>query len=278
MELEIHHSTVYRYNSPAKQVGLLLRLQPAHLDCQAPRNWSVTINGLPVQHFTPNGFGDLEAFVQHRGTVGQLEIVAEGTVSTRECNGIVSGFRHDLPLPVFLRPTELTCPDENLKALARSVPGEDLIAKLHALSDRVRERVSYVPGATDHASTAAEALAQGQGVCQDHAHIFVAAARTLGVPARYVAGYLLADAGDLAQHETHGWAEAWVEGLGWIGFDATNGLCVTERYVRLCCGLDAHDAAPVRGSVMGTTAIEIQADVMIGEVAPVRPQQEQQQQ
>jgi transglutaminase-like putative cysteine protease len=98
------------------------------------------------------------------------------------------------------------------------------------------------------------------------------------VPARYVAGYLLADAGDLAQHETHGWAEAWVEGLGWIGFDATNGLCVTERYVRLCCGLDAHDAAPVRGSVMGTTAIEIQADVMIGEVAPVRPQQEQQQQ
>jgi len=278
MELVIHHSTVYRYNSPAKQVGLLLRLQPSHLDGQTPRAWAVTINGTPVKGFTPNAFGDLEAFVQHRGGVAQLEIVAEGTVSTRETHGIVSGFRQDLPLPVFLRETELTSPDDGIQALARDVRGEDLIARLHALSDLVRERVAYVPGATDHASTAAEALAQGEGVCQDHAHIFVSAARLLGAPARYVAGYLLADEGDLAQHETHGWAEAWVEGLGWIGFDATNGLCVTERYVRLCCGLDAHDAAPVRGAVTGTTAIAIQADVMIGEVAPVRPQQEQQQQ
>jgi len=278
MELAIHHSTIYCYDSPAKQVGLLLRLQPSQLDSQTPGDWSVTINGKPVTSFTPNAFGDLEAFVQHRGAVARLEIVAEGTVSTRDAHGIVAGFRNELPLPVFLRQTELTCPDGAIKALALAAQGEDLISRLHALSDLVRDRVAYVTGATDHASTAAEALAQGEGVCQDHAHIFVSAARVLGAPARYVAGYLLADEGDLAQHETHGWAEAWVEGLGWIGFDATNGLCVTERYVRLCCGLDAHDAAPVRGAVTGTTAIAIQADVMIGEVAPVRPQQEQQQQ
>ena len=278
MELKVHHATTYDYLTPAKQVGLLLRLQPSILDGQTPRDWKVSINGEPVTDFTPNTFGDLEAFVQHRGAVGRLEIVAEGTVTTRESHGIVAGFRHELPLPVFLRQTELTCPDEAIKDLAWSALGEDTITRLHALSALVQARVAYVPGATSHVSTAAEALAQGQGVCQDHAHLFVSAARVLGVPARYVAGYLLADEGDLAQHETHGWAEAHVDGLGWVGFDPTNGLCVTERYIRLCSGLDAHDAAPVRGSVMGSTAIEIQADVMIGEVAPVRPQQEQQQQ
>ena len=278
MELQVHHATTYDYLTPAKQVGLLLRLQPSVLDGQTPRDWQVTINGEPVTGFTPNAFGDLEAFVQHRGAVGRLEIVAEGTVTTREGHGVVSGFRNELPLPVFLRQTDLTWPDDAIKALARAAHGEDPIARLHALSALVQERVAYVPGATSHMSTAAQALAQGQGVCQDHAHLFVSAARVLGVPARYVAGYLLADEGDLAQHETHGWAEAHVDGLGWVGFDPTNGLCVTERYIRLCSGLDAHDAAPVRGAVTGSTAIEIQADVMIGEVAPVRPQQEQQQQ
>ena len=125
---------------------------------------------------------------------------------------------------------------------------------------------------------AAEALAQGRGVCQDHTHLFVSAARSLGIPARYVSGYLLADEAGHALRETHAWAEAWVDGLGWIGFDATNGLCVTELYVRLCSGLDAHDAAPVRGSVYGTTEIGIQADVMISLATPSGSQQVQQQQ
>ena len=138
--------------------------------------------------------------------------------------------------------------------------------------------MSYLAGATSTASTAAEALAQGQGVCQDHAHVFVSAARLLGIPARYVVGYLMAQEGSQALRETHAWAEAWVDGLGWIGFDSTNGLCVTDHYVRLCCGLDAHDAAPVRGSVLGATTITIRADVMIGEAGRDASQQTQQQQ
>jgi transglutaminase-like putative cysteine protease len=138
----------------------------------------------------------------------------------------------------------------------------------------VRERVEYGTGSTSAASTAAEALAQGRGVCQDHAHLFVSAARTLGIPARYVAGYLLSDQGE-ALHETHAWAEAWVPGLGWVGFDSTNGICVTDHYIRLCGGLDAHDAAPVRGSVYGATAIVIHADVLIGEPGTQQMQQQQ---
>jgi transglutaminase-like putative cysteine protease len=93
-------------------------------------------------------------------------------------------------------------------------------------------------------------LADGKGVCQDHAHIFIAAARTLGVPARYITGYLLLDSGGTADAH-HAWAEAWVEGLGWVGFDVSNGICPTDKYVRLAVGLDAGYAAPVTGSRRG---------------------------
>ena len=278
MELAVRHQTTYHYETPASQVALLLRLQPTLLDCQTPHQWEVTVNGAPVQNFRPNAFGDGEAFFHHRAEVDEIVIVASGGVKTRGLHGVVSGFRQEVPLPVFLRQTRLTHPDEALAAFAHSLSDTDNLSCLHALSAAVREKVSYCAGTTSTASTAAEALAQGQGVCQDHAHVFVSAARFLGIPARYIVGYLMAQEGDQALRETHAWAEAWVDGLGWVGFDSTNGLCVTDHYVRLCCGLDAHDAAPVRGSVFGATAITIRADVMISGAEPDAAQQTQQQQ
>ncbi len=278
MELSVRHQTTYRYETPVSEVALRLRLQPALLDNQTPRDWTVTVNGALVQSFRPNAFGDGEGFFHRRTGVEEVVIVAAGLVATRDRAGIVSGFRQEAPLPVFLRQTPLTRPDGALGDLARSVADPDRLACLHALSAQVRDRIGYRSGTTSTASTAAEALAQGQGVCQDQAHVFVSVARCLGIPARYVVGYLLAPEGDQALRETHAWAEAWVPGLGWIGFDATNGLCVTDHYVRLCCGLDAQDAAPVRGSVFGATAIAIQADVMIGVAGPSADQQTQQQQ
>jgi transglutaminase-like putative cysteine protease len=278
MELVVRHQTTYRYATPASQVALLLRLQPAVLDGQAPGPWEVSVNGAPVRAFLANAFGDGEAFFLQRGPVAEVVIVAAGRVETRDRAGVVSGFRQEPPQAVFLRQTALTRPGAAIAALARSAEGPDALATLHALSGLVRERVDYASGSTSMASTAEDALAQGQGVCQDHAHLFVSAARILGHPARYVAGYLLAGEGLDALHETHAWAEAWVAGLGWIGFDCTNGLCVTEHYVRLCCGLDAQDASPVRGSVYGASAMTIHADVRIAEGGPDVPQQMQQQQ
>jgi len=278
MELVVRHQTTYLYQTPAAQVALLLRLQPARLDSQIPRQWAVTVNGIPVDTFIPNAFGDGEAFFQLRAPVGEVVIVAAGWVETRDRFGVVSGFRQEVAQGVFLRQTALTRPTAAIETLARSAQGPDALSTLHALSSLVREQVAYLPGSTSMASTAGEALAQGQGVCQDHSHLFVSAARVLGLPARYVAGYLLAGEDTEALHETHAWAEAWVAGLGWVGFDATNGLCVTENYVRLCCGMDAQDAAPVKGSVLGAAAASIHADVRIAEGGPDLPQQMQQQQ
>ncbi|MEI6593297.1 MAG: transglutaminase family protein [Holophagaceae bacterium] len=278
MELAVRHQTTYRYATPANQVSLLLRLLPGRLDGQQTKAWEVTVNGTPVTDFPLNAFGDGEGFYHRRGAFCEMEIVASGTVATQERHGIVSGFPHEAPLPVFLRQTQLTRPDAAILALARSIAEREPIPRLHALSAKVREAIAYESGATTSATTAAEALALGRGVCQDHANLFVSAARSLGIPARYISGYLLADEAGHALRETHAWAEAWVDGLGWVGFDATNGLCITELYVRLCSGLDAHDAAPVRGSVYGTTEIGIQADVMISLAAPSGSQQVQQQQ
>ena len=121
----------------------------------------------------------------------------------------------------------------------------DPLATLHTLTERVRAAVVYAQGHTDVATTAEAALTAGRGVCQDQAHVFIAGARALGIPARYVSGYMLID-GREQQDAGHGWAEGFVDGLGWIGFDVANAICPDDRYVRVACGRDYRDAAPVK--------------------------------
>jgi transglutaminase-like putative cysteine protease len=128
----------------------------------------------------------------------------------------------------------------------------------------VTARIAYESGSTDASATAAAALAAGKGVCQDHSHVMIAAARALGWPARYVAGYYLADSEGAGDLSTHAWAEIWIDGLGWVGFDAANDLCPTDHYVRLCSGLDAPDASPIRGHAEGVAEETLTAEVSIG--------------
>jgi transglutaminase-like putative cysteine protease len=132
-------------------------------------------------------------------------------------------------------------------------PGEDdRLPFLHALSNRIREEVSYQTGATTAITTAEEASAHGFGVCQDHAHIFIGAARAADIPARYVSGYLMMN-DRIEQDATHAWAEAHIEGLGWVGFDISNGISPDPRYVRVATGRDYRDAAPLTGISFGST-------------------------
>jgi transglutaminase-like putative cysteine protease len=278
MQLTIRHQTQYHYASPASRIALLLRLRPGNFDGQRVHQWQVSVNGEAVDAFSPNSFGDEEGFFQHQSPLDRIDILASGIVETSNRDGLVAGLRRDVPASIFLRSTPLTVPDDAIRALGKAALTDTPLASLHALCRLVRDRVEYWTGATHSGSTASEALQQGRGVCQDHAHIFASAARSVGIPARYVVGYLLTEGGGEALHETHGWAEAYAEGLGWIGFDATNGVCPTDHYVRLCCGLDAHEAAPIRGSVFGAAEIAIDADVLIGEADEAAVQQMQQQQ
>ena len=158
------------------------------------------------------------------------------------------------PLWTWLRQTVLTTPGASINALAAEFTGPgDRLGMLHQLLDTVHARIRFVVGATDAKTDAETALNAAVGVCQDHTHVFVSAARLVGIPARYVSGYLMLNE-VTDQAASHAWAEAHVDGLGWVGFDAANGVSPDERYVRLATGLDYRDAAPISGIRHGAGA------------------------
>ena len=157
-----------------------------------------------------------------------------------------------MPLWLFKRSTELTRAGPHVRGLAKGLRDayDDDLTLLHALSARILDAVAYEVGKTHAATTADAAIEAGHGVCQDHAHIFVAAARAMDYPARYVSGYLMMN-DRVSQDASHAWAEAHIDGLGWVGFDVSNGISPDARYVRVATGLDYRDAAPVSGLRFG---------------------------
>ena len=263
MRLAVRHDTVYRYEDAPVQLALRLRLFAADSPMQRVEDWTVTVNGAPVEPLFANAFGDREAFWRSPEPVAEAVIAAEGVVETEDKAGVLGRAPPHRPA-VFLRLTALTRPDAAIAEFAREVAAggdEDRLALLHRLTERVADRVTYRKGATDNGATAAEALAQGEGVCQDQTHLFVSACRFLEAPARYVVGYLHDPEAPVL--ETHAWAEAWCGELGWVGFDPTHRRSPTDAYIRLGSGLDAHDAAPVRGHLQGAVPESLAVQVRI---------------
>jgi transglutaminase-like putative cysteine protease len=195
----------------------------------------------------------------------EVTVTCRGMVETQDNAGVIGRHSGHLPLWSFLRQTPLTRPGAKLRALLRELPGKDDGAPLdylHALSDLVRDRIAYRTGTTEVGTTAEEAVIHGYGVCQDHSHIFIGAARLADIPARYVSGYLMID-GSIEQEASHAWAEAHVDGLGWVGFDVSNGISPDPRYVRVATGHDYRDAAPVTGITFGAAGQVLRVEVAV---------------
>ena len=263
MTLSIRHMTRYTYDPEAAGVSLRLKLFPQSCGSQNVIDWAVTVNEEPVEVLFIDSGGDALGQWYKHGLIAEVEIVAEGTIDTTNTAGVLKDLRQQARPAMYLRETALTKPSDKIHELAGGIgPGETL-GRLHELSELVHEAIDYRTGATENTTTAAEAAAMGVGVCQDQAHVFVTAARLLDIPARYVTGYLFDPEAEKPTDQTHAWAEAHVTGLGWVGFDITNQLCPTEVYVRLCSGLDAADAAPVRGMVSGDIEEDMQAQVSV---------------
>ena len=184
--------------------------------------------------------------------VEQVVVSCEGEVDTADYAGVIGKHAGHLPLWAFCTNSDKTRPGRAMKALLGEFDSSKVrdVGLLHELSAAIRDQVGYVKGATHATTSAEEAMAAGSGVCQDHAHIFIGIARSLGVPARYVSGYLMMN-DRIDQEAGHAWAEAYDNKLGWIGFDAQNQICPTERYVRLAVGLDAESALPLRTVPVG---------------------------
>lgn len=250
MLVSISHVSRYAYDDTARYTVQSLRLTPPSFAGQRVLSWTIKAPGIETATRFYDAFHNIAHLTSITGEHTAIECRAEGLVETEDRAGIVRGLTEVVPTRVFLRGTEKTLADDAIRELAKVVSGGSLIDGLHTLMHTVRDKVEYEIGVTGAHTSAAEALHSGKGVCQDHAHVFIAAARCAGVPARYVNGYFLCDS-DVPSEAHHAWAEAFVEGLGWVGFDPANRTCPTDRYVRLASGLDAISAAPIRGNRRG---------------------------
>jgi transglutaminase-like putative cysteine protease len=252
MLLHVNHITRYRYDQPVRGVVQSHRLTPTPTDGQKVHDWLITVtDGLQGGTFR-DGAGDLVQSWSVLGPVSEIAVTVTGKVETTDMSGLLKGVRETLAPETYLRDTTPTRADAALATLARSVARSgDVLGMAHALSGIIANAIRYSPGSTSAHTTAAEALALGEGVCQDHAHALIAVARHLEMPARYVSGYLHSNSDGEAHEAAHAWAEIFVPGLGWVGFDPANRCCPDERYIRLGSGLDAQDAAPIRGTARG---------------------------
>jgi transglutaminase-like putative cysteine protease len=252
MRIRIAHETRYDYDQPAKSVLQLLRLTPREHEGQHVLHWHVELDGDYRLRAGEDALGNITHLFSAAGPLRRLVARVTGEVETQDTGGVVLGAVERFPARVFLRDTPLTEPNAELRAYASRFAGPDksALTRLHNLLAALHEDMIFDTGATGVATSAAEAFAQKRGVCQDLAHVFIVCARLMGSPARYVSGHLARDDGG-DQEAAHAWAEAYVENLGWVGFDPANGLSPTAAYVRVAIGLDYLGTAPVRGSRYG---------------------------
>lgn len=170
----------------------------------------------------------------------------------------------------YLTPTELTTVDGELVETAASLAaGASPDEAAHTIAEWVRDTVEYVPGSTGVRTSAQEAWAQRQGVCQDIAQLTAALLRSVGIPARYVSGYLHprvdAEVGETVAGQSHAWVEWWIG--EWVGFDPTNGLSIDQRHVVVARGRDYTDVTPLKGVYHGAPASELGVTVEITRLA-----------
>jgi len=266
MRLHIAHSTLHRYDPPAAGVIEVLRLTPRNHEGQYVMGWRIDVSADARLSAHEDAFGNLTHVFSADGPFAELSITIDGEVETQNTDGVVRGTVERFPPSLFLRDTTLTQADTRIRDFAEAVRKanrSDVLGELHALLDRLHDEVlgEGEPSPAE-AATAAEVFARKRGKARDLAHIFIGAAHSLAIPARYISGYFCADG--VEQHAGHAWVEAFVLDLGWVGFDPANCVCPTDAYVRVAVGLDALGAIPVRGMRYGsggeTLAVAIKID------------------
>ncbi|MDQ0321322.1 transglutaminase-like putative cysteine protease [Pararhizobium capsulatum DSM 1112] len=264
MRLKISHSTKYAYDEPVQYALQRLRLTPHNQPGQTVLEWDISVEGANLEVGYDDHFGNRVNLVSVNSERSAIQITASGEVETTDKAGVYGPHLGYAPLWLYLRETPLTKKTKPIRNLAKSMSGDGDLARMHALMAEIHEKIEYMPGETGTETTAEQALERGRGVCQDHAHVMISAARTLGLPARYISGYLMMpDHPD--QTATHAWAEVHLGGLGWVGFDAANKMCPDDRYVRVASGLDYQDAAPVSGLVHGVANETLKVAITVEE-------------
>jgi transglutaminase-like putative cysteine protease len=296
MRFDITYRTVFAYEQLVRESQNELRACPTSDDLQQLISYRVTTSPSGrVMSFNDYWGTRVDAFGV-RGPHLHLEVLAEASVETKRRPLLTSFVRPEaLRLPAFLdRHIEYLAPSPHADwgrqiadtaAQAIAVAGDDVVGWVLALHRLVGGRLTYAPGSTYVGVDVDEVLASGKGVCQDFAHLAVALCRSVGIPARYVSGYLFTvddstgadveadrpDGTDVVNVQTHAWFEAAVPGVGWLALDPTNRLEVGDRHVKIGHGRDYEDVAPLRGVYVGKgrAAVEAQVEIRRTSATPV---------
>jgi transglutaminase-like putative cysteine protease len=241
----IKHVTRYRYTAQVSYSIQTLHLTPRTDEHQRSLRWHIEAPGELAEQM--DAYGNVTHMLTLNRPHDEIELLVTGQVEIDPLqNGLIIGEESRLPVHAFCVPTRLTVADETIRDFCRqAVPQglrtpDDALALAQAISDHV----AYEPGTTDVTTAAAQVLSLGHGVCQDHAHLFLACVRGMGVPARYVSGYLYTTADHAA---SHAWADVWLPGMGWCSVDITNRQFASDCHCRLAVARDYDSAAPVRG-------------------------------
>jgi transglutaminase-like putative cysteine protease len=275
MQLHIRHETRYRYDRPVKYSVQSLHLTPRRDPSQRSLAWSISAPGRRLEQV--DAYGNISHLLTIEEPHREISIVVAGVVETSD----IEARQDDGPLSplAYLAPTKLTAANDDIKSFAQSSlarvaePRDRALALAQAVSDAVR----YKSGSTDVYDTAAAAFKNGAGVCQDHAHVYIASARSIGIPARYVSGYIFT--GDPNDAASHAWVDVWLgNDMGWQSMDVTHTRPAVRTYCRLAVGRDYLDAAPVRGVRQGGGGEVMEANVTVADSALQQQQQQQAQQ
>jgi transglutaminase-like putative cysteine protease len=265
MRYRIEHLTEYRYAHAAVLTQQLLRLSPRDEAHQRAAHWKIRTPG--TLSVATDAYGNITHMHTLHNTHDRVRIEVLGEVELDTLADGRLGENDGLPPPVFVAATPLTIADARLKEFAHAGLRRSTAAGLLEFAQSVRTAIHYEPGQTHVQTTAAEALALGRGVCQDHAHVFIAGCREVGVPARYVSGYYYSP-----RHATHAashaWADVWVDN-GWISIDITHGCFASGALCRLAVGRDYASACPVRGVRAGGGEEDMKVALTVSRLDPV---------
>lgn len=263
MKISIRHRLSLAIGPGAPRAVQHILMTPASGPTQTVLEWAVELPGSDKATKFSDGFGNQAMLVTQTRPEEEIVVSVTGLVTTIDRNGVIGRPAGEPPPALFRRPTAATKPIGAITSKLRSTPrgGPDRIPLLHALMTRVGEVLDET-GQSQSQQQDGQGQSQSQGRPEEaarpdataYAHAFVGAARALDIPARYVTGYLCGS--ETPEAAFHAWAEAWDDGLGWIGFDAMLQICPTDHHVRVAAGLDANSTVPVRSVPMvGTPAL-----------------------
>ena len=264
MRILISHQTTFAYAPAARSVIQNLRLTPRSFESQYVLRWRVSVDVDGSLRQREDSLGNVLHAFSYQGSIERFTVAAVGEVATNDAVGVVRGAVEPLPGSMFLRASPLAQANGALRDFALEAVGasDDAIERLHRLMNAIHETITYDIEASEAKGGAAEAFALRRARAVDFAHIFIACARWLGVPARFVSGYLIPKEGPAPQG-LFAWAEVAAPVLGWVAFDPVHNQCADDRYVRVAVGFDSQGASPFRVSQSGSGGETVAAELRI---------------